>query len=92
MPHASGAQIWIDDRSVAVALSGHLADATARVLGTELPADADLVIVDLTAVTSIDGEGLDQLIELAEWAVAGGAQVRYCNAIRNGAPIELPNT
>ena len=90
MPQPSDAQVWIDDRSVAVALSGDLADATARVLRAAPPLDAEVVTVDLTAVTCVDGAGLAQLIELAERAVAAGAEVRYCHTLRSVISLDLP--
>jgi anti-anti-sigma regulatory factor len=86
MSKPSDAQVWIDDRAVEVALSGDLAGATAMVLEQRPAMDAEVLVVDLTAVTRVDGEGLEQLIELVDRATAAGVEVRYCQTLRGAPP------
>lgn len=84
MRQPSDAQVWTDERSVAVALSGDLADAADQVLQSAPSLDTELVTVDLSAITRVDGDGIARLIELAERAAAAGAEVRYCRTLRAG--------
>ena len=81
MLSSSAAQVRVDGRSLAVALSGDLASATDQALEAAPRFDADVVTVDLSEVTCVDGHGLDRLIELVERAAAAGAAIRYRRGI-----------
>ena len=79
----------------AVVLVGEI-DIAARdlvpIVVAELGAGDRLVTIDLSAVTFIDGAGLDALVRIAEAAVAGGATVRYGTSRPVTRYLELTDT